>query len=510
MSPSALKSFISSPVAQKMLVGFEAEMLVPGLLDYSGIHNGLDMSYDMVIPAGPNWQDEIKNWLAAGNRSESPYYIDSVVNAITTNAANFAEREFNIYIWQTAGAAELAIRLGTALRTADKDKITNNIHNNSKMYQKVKKQMMDDLYNPDTLFPQYLRYCGIRTMNDLCNRYYIMWPYRVAYTSSMNVEDLENSFKEYTGFNVRSTTSYHTSNREPDLWIFEPDGSIDDPTGKSGGIELVSPPMPITQALESMNKFWDWTKTLNIKTNKSCGFHIGVSIADVPVEKLDIVKLALFLGDLYVLKIFDRLNNTYTKSALAAITFNIRNHHVDRYIEAFKQGINKRAYQSIVQSMSENVDEKYMTIRLHGNYIEFRSAGGNYLDNKTTIENTLIRYVKAMAIAADPEAEKEEYAKKIYKLFTSKKMSQNKDTVHLFALYQAGELTLRELKARIIAAQSNRKGPNKSKIVKAAELYQRGQEERDDQERESSSRFGDHFRPRQRNPYEFDPNNNSS
>jgi hypothetical protein len=483
MSPSALKSFMTTPIVKNMFVGFEAEILVPGLQDLAGAYVGLDLSRDMPTPSGPDWINEIKAWLAGGNRSDSPAVINSAITKITRDLEDFSDRKFSNHLWTDAGAEDIAFRLGKALNTADKDTITNNIDNNSEIYKKVKQEMKDDLFNPKDMFPKFLNHYRMYTMENVCDRYYLTWPYIKNYTSTMSLNELEHNFREYTGFRVTSSTQYHTADREPDLWIFEPDGSLTDDSLDASGIELISPPMPIMQALESINKFWDWTKTLKIRTNNTCGFHIGISIENIPTQKLDIVKLALFLGDNYVLKIFGRLDNQYTKSALDAITRNVRGYDVNNYIKAFKQGINKIAYQSIIQSMTSAVDEKYMTIRLHSKYIEFRSAGGNYLENKTTIENTLIRYIKAMAIAADPEAEKEEYVKKIYKLLSSRQASQSKDTIHLFAQYTAGEITLRDLKELLLSVHSGREGPNVAKSVKTAKEEERRYQEKRDAER---------------------------
>jgi hypothetical protein len=97
-----------------------------------------------------------------------------------------------------------------------------------------------------------------------------------------------------------------------------------------------------------------------------------------------------------------------------------------------------------------------MSVRLHSNYIEFRSAGGNYLENKQNIENTLLRYIKVIAIAADPNAEKNEYAKKLYKLLTLNQISNDKNSIYWFAKYSAGEITLRRLKSRIEDIRYNR------------------------------------------------------
>ena len=54
---------------------------------------------------------------------------------------------------------------------------------------------------------------------------------------------------------------------------------------------------------------------LNLYTNNSTGLHINVSIPD----KLDVLKLAVFTGDQYVLQQFGRQNSDYAVSSQQAI-----------------------------------------------------------------------------------------------------------------------------------------------------------------------------------------------
>jgi hypothetical protein len=53
-----------------------------------------------------------------------------------------------------------------------------------------------------------------------------------------------------------------------------------------------------------------------------------------------------------------------------------------------------------------------------------------------------------MVIAADPQAEKNEYAKKLYKLLTQNSSDDN-EAVNVFAKYVSGYYTIDELKERL-------------------------------------------------------------
>jgi hypothetical protein len=99
--------------------------------------------------------------------------------------------------------------------------------------------------------------------------------------------------------------------------------------------------------------------------------------------------------------------------------------------------------------------EKYTSINVKNGYIEFRSPGGDWLnDNFAEIENTLRRFTVALSAAVDPEAYREEYLKKLYKLLD---VSGEKDPLSYFAKYSAGELPRAALKSFVRQAQAERK-----------------------------------------------------
>jgi len=98
--------------------------------------------------------------------------------------------------------------------------------------------------------------------------------------------------------------------------------------------------------------------------------------------------------------------------------------------------------------------DKYTSINMKDGYIEFRSPGGDWLNNNfAEIDNTLRRFTVAMSAAVDPDAYRQEYLKKLYKLLD---VSGEKDPLSYFAKYAAGELPKAALKSFVRQAQLER------------------------------------------------------
>jgi hypothetical protein len=126
----------------------------------------------------------------------------------------------------------------------------------------------------------------------------------------------------------------------------------------------------------------------------------------------------------------------------------------EEMLKTFKDGLNSSAAKFVKTSLTTTRD-RYVTVNIKDKYIEVRSAGGDYLGDLDKIKNTLLRYVRAMALAADPEAEKQEYAKKLYK-FISPMVRGDDDIIKYFTQYSAGTLPSTALKSFIRQAQMKR------------------------------------------------------
>jgi hypothetical protein len=84
--------------------------------------------------------------------------------------------------------------------------------------------------------------------------------------------------------------------------------------------------LPIEELLSDLNKVKAWADKTGCYTNSSTGLHINVSVPgwSGDLNQLDYVKLALLLGDEFVLDSFGRAGNTYAKSAMGKIVDIVR------------------------------------------------------------------------------------------------------------------------------------------------------------------------------------------
>jgi hypothetical protein len=160
---------------------------------------------------------------------------------------------------------------------------------------------------------------------------------------------------------------------------------------------------------------------------------------------VDYLKLILFLGDEYVLQSFGREANSYTKSAMSKFRENIRGGRADPAgaMALMKSNLIEFAYREIQKGVGTG---KYTSAHIQDGYIEFRSAGGDWLAEESAdpqkLSSTMLRYARAMQIAADPSAERREFAKKLYKLVAPEGDSQ----LALFSQFAAGEIDKEQLK----------------------------------------------------------------
>jgi len=202
--------------------------------------------------------------------------------------------------------------------------------------------------------------------------------------------------------------SYHQATKRLDRWYVEPDGSLQPNSGDSA-VEIVGPPLSPVAAMDALDKFYNLARSHNFYTSKqnNTGLHINVSIPD----KLDVLKLAVFLGDQYVLQAFGRENNRYANSVLRDLKNNIRDNSTLTDIAGSKDMIKR--FGEIAKNLSES---HFASINFNGKYVSFRHAGGDYLGEYQKIVQTVGRFVRAMLIAADPTVYRNEYMQKLIRL----------------------------------------------------------------------------------------------
>ena len=309
----------------------------------------------------------------------------------------------------------------------------------------------------DYTWRQYYNDAGLETMHDIAERFYISWPFLTSGSGEGNRswEEIEQSLITEpladTDFEVTVSGGYHSQTRRSNLFILEPDSSLEADESEDAGVEIVSPPMPLGLATTTLENMLIWAKdgSTDAYTNSSTGLHMGISIPGT--NSIDYVKLVLFSGDKYILEKYGRLQNSYTPSAFDMLQR--RGNSLSQSPELLKQSLDKM-HDNLEAAAEEFIrgstgDNKFTSMGIKRGYIEFRSPGGNYLDmDIPDVINTMLRFARAMKIASDPNAYRQEYQKKLYKIATQNGNTSVNKFNQLFADYQAGTIDAEKLKKR--------------------------------------------------------------
>jgi hypothetical protein len=520
MSPSALRQFAASPAAEGMQAGFEAELVFTGIggneeegewePDYSydpraysldnieDFFNSGDFAEGMTRQTKAaleqdwmEWYDEalydefdapvaVREWIQENDWDEEDLIERALDDEYSEDHVKeiMAAMERRIKGTGTAADADLVREYAEAFPEVERqldERVELAIAEQNSDYESALDEFRE---NWDRSESDWLRDRGWRSMSDIAYNFDVTWPHMTMSGGSSEggfneeaAQQLADSLSEALGVETTVSTGYHGATRDTSTWIFEPDGSLDADDDDNMPVEIVSPPMPLAKTLEILPKFFEWAEDNGAYANDSTGFHMSVSMPDHEGNMLDYTKLALFLGDEYVLKQFGREANTYAKSAISKIRDKKGKVDAETVMSAMRKHLDQFASRALA---SPSGFGKYTSINPKSKYIEFRSAGGsNYFEDMDKIQNTLMRYARAMDIAMNPAADKPEYAKKLYKMLTDVKTQEitdprtgtkrtevvpglDNDAIAVFSRFVAGELPKSELKGFIKKIQYSR------------------------------------------------------
>jgi hypothetical protein len=341
------------------------------------------------------------------------------------------------------------------------DLVQDSLKSQDKNYDAALDEFRDNFYIDDD--SGFFSDVGLRWMSDVMEQFDLMWPYMTGTGggdeggfSEENARNLATSLSDELIVKTKVSGGYHTAKRDDETWIFEPDMSLDSDDSDNMPVEIVSPPMPLEVCLRKMEEFFEWAESNGAYANSSTGFHMGVSLPHRGGQ-VDYVKLALFLGDEYVLKEFGRSSNHFCAAAIKKIRDRVKGNKeaIGNAMELMRNNLLELAQKAL--EINNHGFGKYTSINPQGGndstrpdkergakYIEFRSAGGsNYFEDIDRLKNTLLRYAQAMTIAADPSAERKEYYKKLYKLISP---PEGDTALDLFSRFAAGEISSADLK----------------------------------------------------------------
>jgi hypothetical protein len=508
MSPSALQQWATSDAAQGIRAGFEAELIfrdttnddddndeiepdydyderarsVQGVIDFfnggdfgglgprqeSQLQDGLDNQYmewmdermydafrdeqeDLIkkVLVDEDWDEdnEIQKQLALLDLTDDE--INEIINAGERAPRFTKSSEQQAYIKENPLYKKYLDAQTEAENLLD-ELVQDSIRAQDKFYDAALDDFRENFYIDDD--SDFFSDVGLSYMSDIASEYNLDWPYMTGSGGGNNGgsrdwEDIGTSLQAAIDMPVKVSSNYHSTTRKEGRWIVEPDSSLDPDDREDFGLEIVSPPLPLLTTLEKLQEVTDWANNPsegNAYTNQSTGLHMGVS---VPYKggDVDYLKLILFLGDEYVLQSFGREANTYTKSAMKGFRENIRSGRADPAgaLMLMKNNLIEFAQREIQKGVGTG---KYTSAHIQDGYIEFRSAGGDWLAEESAdpqkLSSTMLRYARAMQIAANPAEERREYAKKLYKLVAPEGDSQ----LALFSQFAAGAIDKDELK----------------------------------------------------------------
>ena len=263
------------------------------------------------------------------------------------------------------------------------------------------------------------------SMSSFCDDYGIDYSYgnnlgEVAELVSKFVRDSSAFSDDYVESGEYGNTSGSTVQ-----YAVESDSSID---GYGTGAEIISPVFSTPRRmLAEMKKFFEFLQSEGALTNNSTGLHITMSYNPQDGETVNHkpgtsevianrVKMAVLLGDQYLLNEFLRGSNTYTKSQYKEL----QNAIGELKQESGTEGI-KKAEAFLEKAIS---DDKFRAIHFKGqkdsntntNLIEFRIGGGeDYEQDFDKVFKATVRYATTM-IAGHTDQYEGDYAKALSKL----------------------------------------------------------------------------------------------
>jgi len=386
-------------------------------------------------------------------RRRGNYYADKIDSSKQQQAYREADKDYDNYLKAAFAVDEKLDEL-----------VEEEVDFEGKAWQSAYDEWRDeDDYDQE----HWLEANDLHSMSSVQYTYDILWPFQIEDEDSERsgysyevAESLAESLHNDLGVQTKVSNTYHGITKDGVSWYFEPDGSLRPDEEDDMPCEIVSPPMSLKETHDILPLFFQWVEENEGYANKSTGFHMSLSMPNHKPATVDFLKLALFLGDDHVLTTFSRQANDYCESSLGIIRNRLTNFSSEQDITARLDlafnAMRKNLIELSSAAINTNGQGKFVTINDRGNYIEFRSAGGsNYFSDIDLVQNTLLRYAYAMSIASDPKAERQEYAKKLYK-FLSPAIKSSPDAMRYFVQYTTGQLTRPELKNFVKLTQQER------------------------------------------------------
>ena len=230
-------------------------------------------------------------------------------------------------------------------------------------------------------------------------------------------EYLEDWASEQSEFRGVQAGEYHSGyGTNNDYWRVETDSSID---SYGTGAEIISPVYTTPRKmLGEMKKLFSWLDDQDADTNSSCGLHVTMSLDSEEREEVNPVKLAVLLGDKYLLSTFGRERNSYAKSQMASLQKAAAKLKRDPNNTKNIKAIEKILSSGVMKDKFSSINFKDQKDSDTGNQlIEFRIGGGDdYHNDFNNAAKAVIRYAITMQAAHSDKMYTGDYAKALFRM----------------------------------------------------------------------------------------------
>ena len=485
MNPNALRKQIANINAR---AGMEFELYVPGI---GSPDEGGEIDYDEHDERARNFYD-ISQFFLGGDDINSRRDVDSMIEQLEQRyREDFVYDKMSEYFYDdiqshmreyfryNVDMSDIVSNYMTAVQTVFDDNeiefdadwesdelesqieehnleseiislaIDESIDEQDSNFEQCREQWEEDNYQDiyDSGQSDWLSNEGLDWMSNVQQQYGwdndVYWPYSGG--GEIDWDGLAEEFSEVVGKQV-NYGAYHSAPRLDDGYSIEPDSSLNGMRDSDdAGLEFISPPMPVSEMLDDIDRIVAWANEKGIYTDDTTGLHMNVSVDNYSRENLDFVKLVLLMGDKYVLQQFGRQFNSYARSMFNDVVDAIKNqdYNLAAIFDQMKNKMEKDASKTIHGGRTA----KYSSVNVKDTHVEFRGPGGDWLSGDLElVKNTLMRFVVALDAACDPEKHKQEYLKKLYQLAAQVAGDQNKDITAAFAKYATGTINRDQLK----------------------------------------------------------------
>lgn len=231
------------------------------------------------------------------------------------------------------------------------------------------------------------------------------------------------NWNENRSGNLRAYEGY--GHQHPELWNVERDGSVPTTGRYRHQIEFKSPPLPVKETLEWIDKLFPYIAQFSVAAGKTAGFHTSYSIEGVNLQRrTNFLKLLLLLSEEHMAATLDRGGNSYAEQLHGVVAARLK----EEYAACQNERDRGRFFRDLIDNRTDWREfyptlVKYLSINLTKldahNYVEFRLLGGkDYIEKPEQIKRMIARFAYALQVASDPRALRREYSSMLYSILS--------------------------------------------------------------------------------------------